>query len=123
MILPQVCLFFAQILITLRTFVHFRKVRCFRSKYEMMNGFDLFATIHFPQKVPLDTQIAFTTNLPKKCRQSFDNFLQKKSETDETKCNSFKKQSSKRSFGDAKSSFDKPTGNFRCRSECFLLKI
>ena len=37
----------------------------FAQSTKMMNRFNLFATIHFPQKVPLDTQIAFMTSLPK----------------------------------------------------------
>ena len=52
-----------------------------------------------------------------------DIFLQKNSENDEKKCNSLKKQSSKRSFEDLRSRFDKPAGKFHRKSEIFAQSL
>ena len=82
----------------------------FAQSTKMMNNFNHFATIHFPQKVPPDTQIAFMTSIAKTFRQILYNFLQMKSEKDEGIF--FRKQPSKRSSGDVKCNFDKPAESF-----------
>ena len=87
----------------------------------MITSFNHFATIHFPQNVPLDTQIAFITSLPKIVWLILDNFLQMKSEKDEGIF--FRKQPSKRSSGDVKCNFDKPAKSFNKKYENFLLKV
>ena len=84
----------------------------------MINSFNHFATIHFPQKVPLDTQIAFLTSLPKIFWQILDNFLQIKSEKDEGIF--FRKQPLKRSSGDVKCNFDKPAKSFQQKVRKFF---
>ena len=86
------------------------KFDAFAQSTKTKMSFNLFATIQFPQKVPLDTQIAFMTKLPKIFRQHLDNFLQMKSENNEGIF--FQKQPSKRSSRDVKCNFDKPAERF-----------
>ena len=95
----------------------------FCSKYKNIEKFQSFRKIPFPRNVHLDTQITFMTSLPKNFRQRLDIFPQKKSENDEKKCNSLKKQSSKRSFEDLRSRYDKPAGKFHRKSEIFAQSL